>query len=527
MFTNLVLKLKIFFLIAVVICALASLHFLLFRDLLNKVDVQQGEKNAARLIEAQLKNANYSLIENSFSVARHLKFEKAASKGAPAVISPVKSDIDYSIVKSDGEVLDVEGTQKLMSSYAGIPAVDRALKEGFASDGIVKIKNEFYLIGAAPVMKNYPGSGEALFAVVSTRKITDAFSTVIFPMPIRIYSDKTIIGSNNDQKWASIEDSFGKETVQRYTDELINSIDAQSTKILNHWTHMSGFSMPSDTLGGYNISVITVASALPSWESYTKVVVFGVVYAIAAILIIFLFTFITTHEINKILKSLAADISRLRVGEKLVIKKYSDGADIAVSALNTLITKYISNSEASGSSQTQELSSVGDFTAKDMENLDSLAKSFDTDSAPEPEPQHHAPQQQYQAPKPQQSYQPPKQQAPKPQYQPPKQQYQAPKPVEEVNSLDDDDNEKTQIAVSSVAAEANAESVYEALWNDFCSIKKKYGGAISPAEKTQFINRVKTNRVSIIAKYNCSDVQFSIEEKDRKPVVKAKPVFTK
>lgn len=519
MFTNLVLKLKIFFLVAVVICALASLHFVLFKDLLSKIDVQQGEKNAARLIEAQLKNADYSLIENSFSVARHLKFEKAASKNSPAVISPVKTDIDYSIVKSDGEVLDIEGTQKLMSSYAGIPAVDRALKEGFASDGIIKIKDEFYLIGVAPVMKNYPSSGEKLFAVVSTKKITDAFSTVIFPMPIRIYSDKTLIGSNNDQKWTSIEESFGAEKVQQYTNELINSIDAQSTKVLNHWTHMSGFSMPTDTLGGHKISVITITSALPSWESYTKVVFFGVIYAIAAILIIFLFTFITTHEINRILKSLAADISRLRVGEKLVIKKYSDGADIAVSALNTLITKYINN-EASGSSQSQELSSVGDFTAKDMENLDSLAKSFDTPSEPEPQLTH---QPQYQAPKPQQSRPQPQQ----PQYQAPKPQHQAPKPVEEVNSLDDDDNEKTQIAVSSIAAEANAESVFEALWNDFCSIKKKYGGAISPAEKSQFINRVKTNRVSIIAKYNCSDVQFSIEEKDRKPVVKAKPVFTK
>jgi hypothetical protein len=156
-----------------------------------------------------------------------------------------------------------------------------------------------------------------------------------------------------------------------------------------------------------------------------------------------------------------------------------------------------------------------------MENLDSLAKSFDTPSEPEPQ---LPPQPQYQAPKPQQSRPQPQ---PQPQYQAPKPQHQAPKPVEEVNSLDDDDNEKTQIAVSSIAAETNAESVYEALWNDFCSIKKKYGGAISPAEKTQFINRVKTNRVSIIAKYNCSDVQFSIEEKDRKPVVKAKPVFTK
>ncbi|MBO4441717.1 hypothetical protein J5834_06325, partial [bacterium] len=218
------------------------------------------------------------------------------------------------------------------------------------------------------------------------------------------------------------------------------------------------------------------------------------------------------------------DISRLRVGEKLVIKKYSDGADIAVSALNTLITKYISSSEAASNSQSQELNSVGDFTAKDIENLDSLAKSFDTPSEPEPQhqaPQRQAPQPHYQAPKPQQSYQQPQHQAPKPQYQ-------QPKPVEEINSLDDDDdNEKTQIAVSTVAAEANAESVYESLWNDFCNIKRKYGGIIAPAEKTQFINRVKTNRVSIMAKYNCADVQFSIEEKDRKPVVKAKPVFTK
>ena len=74
--TNLGLKLKVFFLMAVVITALSAANFLLFRDFLVKIDVQDGAKNIAKSVETELKNRNYSLISNSFEMAKELKIEK-------------------------------------------------------------------------------------------------------------------------------------------------------------------------------------------------------------------------------------------------------------------------------------------------------------------------------------------------------------------------------------------------------------------------------------------------------------------
>ena len=71
--TNLGLKLKVFFLMAVVITALSAANFLLFRDFLGKIDVQDGAKNMAKLVESELKSKNYSLIGSSFEIARQLK----------------------------------------------------------------------------------------------------------------------------------------------------------------------------------------------------------------------------------------------------------------------------------------------------------------------------------------------------------------------------------------------------------------------------------------------------------------------
>jgi len=64
----------------------------------------------------------------------------------------------------------------------------------------------------------------------------------------------------------------------------------------------------------------------------------------------------------------------------------------------------------------------------------------------------------------------------------------------------------------------------EELWQEYCRIKAKNGESVTENEKRSFVGKIKTNRASIIAKYKCSDVQFNIEEKDGKPVIKAKPV---
>ena len=98
------------------------------------------------------------------------------------------------------------------------------------------------------------------------------------------------------------------------------------------------------------------------------------------------------------------------------------------------------------------------------------------------------------------------------------------KPVPEPLADDDEDNEKTQIVSSYGPAVQNQGNPFDALWEDFCRIKRKHGENVSDKEKMSFIGKVRTNKASIMAKYKCSDVQFSVEEKDGKPVIKAKPV---
>ena len=98
------------------------------------------------------------------------------------------------------------------------------------------------------------------------------------------------------------------------------------------------------------------------------------------------------------------------------------------------------------------------------------------------------------------------------------------KPMPEPAEDDDEDNEKTQIAASFGPAAQNQANPFDALWEDFCRIKRKHGEPVSDKEKMNFIGKVRTNKASIMAKYKCSDVQFSVEEKDGKPVVKAKPI---
>ena len=61
---------------AVVITALSAANFLLFRDFIVKIDVQDGAKNIAKLVESELKSKNYSLIANSFETAKQIKIEK-------------------------------------------------------------------------------------------------------------------------------------------------------------------------------------------------------------------------------------------------------------------------------------------------------------------------------------------------------------------------------------------------------------------------------------------------------------------
>ncbi|MBP5201585.1 hypothetical protein J6253_02485 [bacterium] len=496
--TNLGLKLKVFFLMAVVITALSAANFLLFKDFLAKIDVQDGAKNIAKLAESELKSKNYSLIGNSFEIARELKIEKGK------VVSKVNSQKDYAVVSGNGAVID--GNFNVMNSYAGIPAVERALKDGVASDGMFSAGSDLYLIGAAPVM----AEGKVFAAVTFERFGNDLLS--IFPMPVKAFKGSESIAEKGTDRWESVEKSYGKAALDA---DLVALVTNGGQKELNAWTRVSAFAMPYDLAGGDKITIVTMTSLIPGWESYNNVLYMTIVYAVVAVLVALFFTFIVTHEIDKILKNLASDISRMRVGEKLVLKRYSNGADIVVSAMNKLIQKYLELNE-----------DVGGITSSPLVRAEK-SKGVDDFDAAVPDPFATEAVEEIKAEKVERTAvsntKTPETRIPEPPQHEVK--HETVKPdFSQVQADDDDDedNEKTQIAATvSPSAQANP---FDALWEDYCRIKRKHGESVSDKEKTAFIGKVRTNKASIMAKYKCSDVQFSVEEKDGKPVVKAKPV---
>jgi len=499
--TNLGLKLKVFFLMAVVLTALSAANFLLFKDFIVKIDVQDGAKNIAKLVESELKSKNYSLIGSSFEIARQLKIEKGK------VVSKITSEKEYVIVNAGGAVVD--GNFNVMNSYAGIPAVERALKEGLASDGMLSVESGLYLIAAVPVSAD----GNKIFAAITFEKFSDELLSV-FPMPVRAFKGSAPIAERGGDRWRAVEDSYGRETLDADMAALVTS---GGQKELNAWTRVSAFAMPYDLAGGDKITIVTMTSLIPGWESYNKVLYTVILYSVVAILVALFFTFIVTHEIDKILKNLASDISRMRVGEKLVLKRYSNGADIVVSAMNKLIQQYLeANEDVGGITASPILRSGKGSSAKGVDDFDAAVPDpFGTESVEEIKAEKvakPAEMSRKEAPKPQ----------PEREIKPEAINHTISAQVEDDD--DDEDNEKTQIAPSLGSAAQNSGNPFDILWEDYCRIKRKHGEPVSDKEKTAFIGKVRTNKASIMAKYKCSDVQFSVEEKDGKPVVKAKPV---
>lgn len=482
---------------AVVITALSAANFIVFKGFIEKIDIQDGAKNAAELVGDKLKNINYNLISNSFEIAKQQKIEKGK------VVSKIASDVDYAIINQTGAVID--GSVQLMTSYAGIPAVDRALKDGMASDGMLNVENDLYLIGVVP----FNAEGK-LFAAVSFKKFSNELVSV-FPMPVRAFKGNELVAEKGGETWSDVENSYGKQELDSDISEIIKNA---GQKELNKWTRIFAFFMPYDVAGGERISVVAMTSLIPGWESYSKVLLNVILYSIAALLIALFFTFIVTHEIDKILKNLASDVSRMRVGEKLVLKRYSNGADIVVSAMNKLIQQYIElKDDVSGITASPLLRAKKETDFEDFNAP--IADPFGTEAVEENKVENKPERTQTNVAKPA-----PKQAAAAERTE------QKPAPKPDLSAMadddDDDDNEKTQIAPT--ISNVSASNPFDALWEEYCRIKRKNGETVSEKEKTAFIGKVRTNKASIMAKYKCSDVQFSVEEKDGKPVVKAKPV---
>jgi len=501
MFSNFGLKLKVFFLMAVVIAALSIADFGLFKTFIDKIDLQQGPQNSVRYVKERVKTKMYSLIERSFEISRELQLSKA-SKNAPLKIGEITSNSNYLIVDDNADF--VAGTTKHMTSYKGIPAVERALKKGIASDGTIIVEGQLYIIGVVPVMKQISKKGsEKLFAVISLEKLSLAFKDDVFPMPVRVYQGSKFISETKADKWKEIQKSCGMEKLEGSLSELVK---AEGSKVLNSWTYLYSFFMPVDMLGGDKIIFVTLSSSMPGLEDYSTTILYTTIYTLIAIIIALFFTFIVTHEIDKVFRNLAADISRMKVGEKLILKKYSHGADIAVSALNTLIAKYLRNREIDGSEMGH--GSISRSPAPNV-NSEKVSREFDSE-VPDPfgvDDIEETPRKPIPA-------LPSEKKAPKT----------APPP-----STDEDD-EKTQLATvpglpdMQSFEEPEAKDPFDVLWEDYCRIKKSNGKKVSESEKRSFIGKLRTNRASIMAKYNCSDVSFTIEDKGGKPVIKAKPV---
>lgn len=507
MFANLGLKLKVFFLMAVVIGALSAVNFILFRSFIDKIDIQQGPQNNVRFVEEKVKNTMYSLISNSFHIAKQFKFQRA-SKNAPVRVAEISSETDYIVVDHNGDF--VSGDIKLMSSQKGIPAVERALKEGVASDGVIVVNDAMYLLGVVPVLADVPDKGRQLFAVISVKKLTGAFSSDDFTMPVRIFRGEKFVSETTNSKWREVESSCGGEKMKLAMDDLIKT---KGTRQINKWTFLSSYFMPFDMLGGEKVVLITLVSTMPGWEDYQKVVFYLILYTLVGIIVTLFFTFIVTHSIDRVFRNLAADISVMKVGEKLVLKKYSHGADIAVSSLNTLISKYLRQHENS------EFVSAGPMgnTSLNREK-DIISQKSDLDiSVPDPfgvDDIENTPVKPIAA-------------LPELGTEKKKNETKAPPP-----SAYNDDDEKTQIVAVTpelsfthdITPTPEQVDPIELLWLDYCKVKEKNGETVTNNEKRSFIGKVRTNRASIMAKYKCSDVQFTIEEKDGKPVIKAKPL---
>jgi hypothetical protein len=513
MFTNIGLKLKVFFFMAVILATLSGVNFMLFKTFIGKIDLQQGPKNSANLVTEVVRNTMFSLIDNSFQIAKDLNFTKA-SKNAPLRLDEIKSPEKFAVVDNKGAF--IAGDFTIMNNYSGVPAIERAIKSGFASDGIIKLDNTRFIVGVVPVTKEIKGEGRTLFAVISARPLISAFKDEMFAVPVKIFLGEKFVKETKTEKWSSMEESCGTEKMEKAIDELIKNPGSQT---VNNWTYLNSFVLPSDVFEGEEITIVSMTSFLPGWEEYSKVFWSSVLYTLLAIVILLFFTFIVTHEIGRVFRRLAADVSRLKVGEKLVLKKYSHGADIAVSALNTLISKYQRQDERDGRSHSIDNSPIGSGEDISQPRERKITAEINA-SIPDPfgtEDVEKTPQKPIKALEPEQKIQSKKEEF-----------HSAPPPP-----MYDDDDEKTQIVANASpitslqpAEETETPSAdpFDLLWNEYCKIKENNGELVTDKEKKLFIGKLRTNRASIMARYKCADVSFNIEEKNGKPVIKAKPI---
>ncbi|MCK5808326.1 hypothetical protein KAH37_04990 [bacterium] len=497
MFNNIGLKLKVFFFILIVFALLSILDFRLFDSVLSKIQLQQGPENTYHYMETAIVNEQFKLIAQAFRDSRKVVLKKEATRKASFILDThdVSPDAQYLIVEKNGAV--IASNMTALNNMKGVPAVDRALTEGVASDGIISLKGKLYLMGAVPFVLKGKRS-EHFFVMIEMKPVMKILKSFPFTFPIKAYFNNKMVYQTENDTWNDIFPSQRADLFNTAEQKLL----ASNTQVdVSRWTMLSSYSLPADFRGTSKLTVIALLSFTPGYAMWKDALYLTLAYGLIAALISLIFVFIVTHEIDRVFRRLSASLSELKVGEKIVARNYSHGAQMVVSALNTLITKYLT-SGASSVSQSGDMHESFDKASSTSavpsgDGLSDLNEDFSTATQADDK-------------------------------------VSAPISSNDTDfSLDDDmgdteDNEKTMLAsdISMPPPFAQApKSPFDLLWDEYRSIKVANGHRASEADKITFINKLKTQKVSIIAKYNCSDVSFSIEEKAGKAVIKAKKIL--
>jgi len=347
-----------------------------------------------------------------------------------------------------------------------------------------------FLLGAAPFDADVAGSAKRLIAV-SIAPLREAFASVSISFPARIHANETIVYEFDHDAFLQMLDGRFKDEVQGALELALK--EGREVPV-NRWCRVVALVMQQDIRFTDKITFVGIMSAVPGFDLYTRVITYLGLYAAIAILVTLIFTFLITYDIDRGFKNLAVDVSRLRVGEKLLPHKYNHGAGLVVSALNHLIGIYQKHGETSGN----VLSTL--VTEKiEPEMMDIPEPSFDRKRTPVD--------------------------AGKPAGRTGNTDPGTAKPPAPPADVKPASPAPASAPVSTPAANGDASAdPFVGLWEIYRDIKIKNGEKIADQEKVVFLAKLKTNRVSIMSKYNCRDVSFSIEEKDGKPVIKAKPV---
>ena len=500
MFKNIGLKIKVFLFIAIVFASLSVLDFAIFQDFLKKNDLQAGAKNAFNHVKVSVKNHQFSLIKKSFELSNTLKISYNYRSKKFSVKEPEKKPTAlYSVLDFNGDV--VSGTFKAMNSYSGVPVVERAIKQGVASDGYLTVGDDTYLLGAVPKSVKLKNSKSKNVIIITAKRVSDVFKELSFSLPVQVYSGKKLLYQNEKEEWLALF------TNKKYGDEVkgkINTLlEGDGTKEVDKWTTISSSSLPFD-VRREKISFVCLLSYMPGYQLYNRAILYVSLFAAAAILISFIFSLIVTHEIDKVFDNLSRDLSHMKVGEKLVMHKYSHGASTVVSAVNHLISKYQKHGETNpGIMLNSLLKDEDSIEPEDSSSIELSSASNDKQEITGVSNNPLDPIDEYSLP--------------------------AVPDVGQAPPAGNIDQEKTQLANFEDFPDLQPQTQesadpFEELWSAYSSIKKSFGEEVPEKDKESFIAKLKKNRASIISKYGCKDVTFSIEVKGGKPVVKAKPV---